>query len=112
LELRQEASDLLEYSNAKLGRVTRYLGFLADRTRKLGKITSLFIYLSKLKHYPCFYYLGLLRGSTLDHLCFFLFCIFSWFIFIMLFFQYFFSLWVSKMGLIRLLDKLHASSGI
>jgi hypothetical protein len=27
-------------------------------------------------------------------------------------FQYFFSLWVSKMGLIRLLDKLHASSGI
>lgn len=71
MELRQEASDLLEYSNAKLGRVTRYLGFLADRTRKLGKITSLFIYLSKLKHYPCFYYLGLLRGSTLDHLCFF-----------------------------------------
>jgi hypothetical protein len=36
LELRQEASDLLEYSNSKLGRVTRYLGFLADRTRKLG----------------------------------------------------------------------------
>ncbi|PUZ61319.1 hypothetical protein GQ55_4G267100 [Panicum hallii var. hallii] len=37
LELRQEASDLLEYSNAKLGRVTRYLGFLADRTRKLDQ---------------------------------------------------------------------------
>ncbi|KAM0895149.1 hypothetical protein ACQ4PT_024021 [Festuca glaucescens] len=37
LELRQEASDLLEYSNAKLGRVTRYLGFLADRTRKLDE---------------------------------------------------------------------------
>lgn len=37
MELRQEASDLLEYSNAKLGRVTRYLGFLADRTRKLDE---------------------------------------------------------------------------
>ncbi|KAL6861256.1 hypothetical protein ACP4OV_016956 [Aristida adscensionis] len=37
LELRQEASDLLEYSNAKLSRVTRYLGFLADRTRKLDQ---------------------------------------------------------------------------
>ncbi|KAG2611814.1 hypothetical protein PVAP13_4KG212200 [Panicum virgatum] len=37
LELRQEAIDLLEYSNAKLGRVTRYLGFLADRTRKLDQ---------------------------------------------------------------------------
>ncbi|XP_066368987.1 kinesin-like protein KIN-14L isoform X1 [Miscanthus floridulus] len=37
LELRQEASDLLEYSNAKLDRVTRYLGFLADRTRKLDE---------------------------------------------------------------------------
>lgn len=37
MELRQEASDLLEYSNAKLGRVTRYLGFLADRTRKLDQ---------------------------------------------------------------------------
>lgn len=36
-ELRQEASDLQEYSNAKLDRVTRYLGVLADRTRKLGK---------------------------------------------------------------------------
>ena len=40
MELRQEASDLLEYSNAKLGRVTRYLGFLADRTRKLGKLNT------------------------------------------------------------------------
>ncbi|KAF6172397.1 hypothetical protein GIB67_025902 [Kingdonia uniflora] len=37
LELKQEASDLQEYSNAKLDRVTRYLGFLADRARKLGK---------------------------------------------------------------------------
>lgn len=36
LELRQEANDLREYSNAKLDRVTRYLGFLADRARKLG----------------------------------------------------------------------------
>lgn len=35
-ELRQEANDLREYSNAKLDRVTRYLGFLADRARKLG----------------------------------------------------------------------------
>lgn len=38
LELRQEASDLQEYSNAKLDRVTRYLGVLAEKTRKLGKI--------------------------------------------------------------------------
>lgn len=37
LELRQEASDLQDYSNAKLDRVTRYLGVLADKTRKLGK---------------------------------------------------------------------------
>lgn len=37
LELRQEASELQEYSNAKLDRVTRYLGVLADKTRKLGK---------------------------------------------------------------------------
>ncbi|KAG1342271.1 putative Kinesin-like protein KIN-14L [Cocos nucifera] len=35
LELRQEASDLREYSNAKLDRVTRYLGVLADRAHKL-----------------------------------------------------------------------------
>lgn len=37
LELRQEASELSEYSNAKLERVTRYLGVLAAKTRKLGK---------------------------------------------------------------------------
>lgn len=37
VELRQEATDLQEYSNAKLDRVTRYLGVLADKTRKLGK---------------------------------------------------------------------------
>lgn len=37
LELRQEASELHEYSNAKLERVTRYLGVLANKTRKLGK---------------------------------------------------------------------------
>lgn len=36
LELRQEVNDLQEYSNAKLDRVTRYLGVLADKTRKLG----------------------------------------------------------------------------
>lgn len=40
LELRQEASDLQEYSNAKLDRVTRYLGVLAEKTRKLGKELS------------------------------------------------------------------------
>lgn len=37
MELRQEAADLREYSNAKLDRVTRYLGVLADRARKLGE---------------------------------------------------------------------------
>ncbi|KAF5960437.1 hypothetical protein HYC85_001646 [Camellia sinensis] len=37
LELRQEASDLQEYSNAKLDRVMRYLGVLADKTRKLDQ---------------------------------------------------------------------------
>ncbi|KAL4569269.1 hypothetical protein LXL04_024905 [Taraxacum kok-saghyz] len=36
VELRQEAVDLQEYSNAKLDRVTRYLGVLADKTRKLA----------------------------------------------------------------------------
>ncbi|PWA79783.1 kinesin like protein for actin based chloroplast movement 2 [Artemisia annua] len=36
-ELRQEALDLQEYSNAKLDRVTRYLGVLADKTRKLDQ---------------------------------------------------------------------------
>lgn len=36
LELRQEASDLQEYSNAKLDRVRRYLGVLAERAHKLG----------------------------------------------------------------------------
>jgi len=38
LELRQEAIDLREYSNAKLERVTRYLGVLADKARKLGNM--------------------------------------------------------------------------
>ncbi|KDP29758.1 hypothetical protein JCGZ_18693 [Jatropha curcas] len=38
LELRQEASDLQEYSNAKLERVTRYLGVLAEKTRKLDQV--------------------------------------------------------------------------
>ncbi|XP_057492664.1 kinesin-like protein KIN-14B [Actinidia eriantha] len=37
LELRQEAIDLQGYSNAKLDRVTRYLGVLADKTRKLDR---------------------------------------------------------------------------
>ncbi|TYG95038.1 hypothetical protein ES288_A11G235500v1 [Gossypium darwinii] len=37
LELRQEVNDLQEYSNAKLDRVTRYLGVLADKTRKLDQ---------------------------------------------------------------------------
>ncbi|MBA0618398.1 hypothetical protein Godav_027756, partial [Gossypium davidsonii] len=37
LELRQEVNDLQEYSNAKLDRVTRYLGVLADKTCKLDQ---------------------------------------------------------------------------
>nr|AMS24254.1 kinesin 14-V protein [Marsilea vestita] len=37
LELRQEASDLQEYSNAKILRVTRYLGVLADKSHKLDQ---------------------------------------------------------------------------
>ncbi|PSS30023.1 Kinesin-like protein [Actinidia chinensis var. chinensis] len=37
LELRQEAIDLQGYSNAKLDRVTRYLGVLSDKTRKLDR---------------------------------------------------------------------------
>lgn len=41
LQLRQEAMDLQEYSSAKLDRVTRYLGVLADKTRKLGKVCPL-----------------------------------------------------------------------
>uniref|UniRef100_A0A2P2MB55 Kinesin-like protein n=1 Tax=Rhizophora mucronata TaxID=61149 RepID=A0A2P2MB55_RHIMU len=36
-ELRQEASELQEYSNAKLERVTRYLGVLAAKTAKLDQ---------------------------------------------------------------------------
>ncbi|KAG5001615.1 hypothetical protein JHK87_022687 [Glycine soja] len=39
LQLRQEASELQEYSNAKLDRVTRYLGVLAEKTRKLDQVT-------------------------------------------------------------------------
>lgn len=38
MELRQEASDLREYSNAKLDRITRYLGYVADKAHKLGNI--------------------------------------------------------------------------
>ncbi|KAK8533806.1 hypothetical protein V6N13_028507 [Hibiscus sabdariffa] len=38
LELRQDVSDLQEYSNAKLDRVTRYLGVLAEKTRKLDQL--------------------------------------------------------------------------
>ncbi|OIW14324.1 hypothetical protein TanjilG_21464, partial [Lupinus angustifolius] len=37
LQLRQEACELQEYSNAKIDRVTRYLGVLAEKTRKLDK---------------------------------------------------------------------------
>ncbi|GAB2283226.1 Kinesin-like protein KIN-14A [Dionaea muscipula] len=36
--LKQEAIDLQEYSNAKLDRVTRYLGVLADKTLKLDQV--------------------------------------------------------------------------
>lgn len=38
LELRQEASDLQEYSNAKIVRVTRYLGVLAEKAHKLDQV--------------------------------------------------------------------------
>ncbi|KAL2957247.1 hypothetical protein AAZX31_18G134600 [Glycine max] len=38
LQLRQEASELQEYSNAKLDRVTRYLGVLAEKTRNLDQV--------------------------------------------------------------------------
>lgn len=38
LELRQEASDLQEYSNAKIARITRYLGVLAEKARKLDQV--------------------------------------------------------------------------
>ncbi|KAJ7519392.1 hypothetical protein O6H91_20G036500 [Diphasiastrum complanatum] len=38
LELRQEASDLQEYSNAKIARVTRYLGVLAEKAHRLDLI--------------------------------------------------------------------------
>ncbi|GER47133.1 kinesin like protein for actin based chloroplast movement 2 [Striga asiatica] len=37
LQLRQEAIDLQDYSSAKLDRVTRYLGALANKTRKLDQ---------------------------------------------------------------------------
>lgn len=40
MALRQEATELQEYSNAKLDRVTRYLGVLADKSRKLGEHMS------------------------------------------------------------------------
>ncbi|KAK2973510.1 hypothetical protein RJ640_020172 [Escallonia rubra] len=40
LELRQEASDLQEYSNAKLDRVTRYLGVLAQKTHQAALETE------------------------------------------------------------------------
>jgi hypothetical protein len=40
VELRQEASDLQEYSTAKIHRVTRYLGVLADKARRLGWLTD------------------------------------------------------------------------
>ncbi|XP_024370737.1 kinesin-like protein KIN-14A isoform X3 [Physcomitrium patens] len=38
IELRQEASDLQEYSNAKIERVTRYLGVLAEKARRLDDV--------------------------------------------------------------------------
>ncbi|KAK7346054.1 hypothetical protein VNO80_20567 [Phaseolus coccineus] len=38
MQLRQEANELQEYSNAKLDRVTRYLGVLAEKTRKLDQV--------------------------------------------------------------------------
>ncbi|XP_047167234.1 kinesin-like protein KIN-14A [Vigna umbellata] len=38
VQLRQEANELQEYSNAKLDRVTRYLGVLAEKIRKLDHV--------------------------------------------------------------------------
>ncbi|KAL3677617.1 hypothetical protein R1sor_027565 [Riccia sorocarpa] len=38
LELRQEASDLQEYSTVKITRATRYLGVLSDKARKLDQV--------------------------------------------------------------------------
>ncbi|KAL9691607.1 hypothetical protein QQ045_012032 [Rhodiola kirilowii] len=38
VELRQEATELQEYSNVKLARVMRYLGVLADKSRKLDQV--------------------------------------------------------------------------
>lgn len=38
LELRNEASDLQEYSNVKIARVTRYLSVLVEKARKLDQI--------------------------------------------------------------------------
>ncbi|KAM7277209.1 hypothetical protein ACFE04_019075 [Oxalis oulophora] len=37
MQLRQEATELQEYANAKLDRLTRYLGVLANKTRKLDQ---------------------------------------------------------------------------
>ncbi|XP_073158813.1 kinesin-like protein KIN-14B isoform X2 [Henckelia pumila] len=37
MHLRQEVADLQDYSSAKLDRVTRYLGVLAEKTRKLDQ---------------------------------------------------------------------------
>lgn len=39
LELRQQVSDLQEYSNVKISRVSRYLGVLAEKASKLDLIT-------------------------------------------------------------------------
>ncbi|KAL9259705.1 Kinesin-like protein [Drosera capensis] len=38
INLKQEATDLQEYSDAKLDRIARYLGVLADKTRKLDQV--------------------------------------------------------------------------
>ncbi|KAL9258554.1 Kinesin-like protein [Drosera capensis] len=38
INLKQGATDLQEYSDAKLDRITRYLGVLADKTRKLDQV--------------------------------------------------------------------------
>ena len=48
LELKQEASELHEYSNVKLDRGTRYLDVLTKKTRKLGKTMSAAAYIFSL----------------------------------------------------------------
>ncbi|EFJ11401.1 hypothetical protein SELMODRAFT_447004 [Selaginella moellendorffii] len=67
LEIRQEANDLQEYSSVKLDRVTRYLGVLADKTRKLDRTTAEYeLRLAILRKEKCLHFNELVssKGST------------------------------------------------